>query len=82
MTFYEFKRRLMAEGASLRQIQNLDKLALECAMDAHSSAFDAGELAEYGIISNNDFRSFCAHIRREFVIDNWGILFCPEGYIN
>lgn len=81
MTFCEFRNELEARGAVLRQIWALDRAGRECADDAHRSMFEAGELREDGIITDNDFHSFCAHMGRGFVLDNWGELFCPDGYI-
>lgn len=68
MTFSDFARELKKRGATTADIYRLDHEGRKNA----DSAFRAEIGTEYlpGITTENDFRSFCAAVGREFVLDN------------
>lgn len=70
MTYWRFANHLKAMGASIEDVRRLDREGRQSALDAHGDMLELGEFETW-----NDLHSFCAHIGREFVLDNIDDLF-------
>lgn len=68
MRFLEFAVALRKMGAQMNDVYRLDHDGRRSADDAHRGLWLSGGMPE--IKSENDFKSLCAHIGREFVICN------------
>lgn len=54
-------------------MRRLDREGRQSADDAHREMWELGEMPD--IKGENDFRSFCVHIGREFVLENIETIF-------